>query len=486
MAKLSIRNIGPIRSADLRTSDLTVFIGPNNAGKSVAATVLHAAFSAAPTPVPYSYRVRTVGGRTIAVRLGTVTEYLGRHDPEEIEAALLGLMEAESIESAIDDLPVSDIIDSYLTDTLNAFGEALVESLVSGFKSELDDLVNVYEGRRMPARIDVHHQSPAWSLRITLGRPRPRVHVEALPPREDVVRLLDEVQQRLERRQRSRTVRSSRSITGEVFGMLSRPLTQEFAPSSYYLPAARSGILQSHRQLAAALVRSSVRVGLEPMQVPQMSGLVADFISNLIEINELEEGDFQEIADWLEETLIQGHVDVHLAGGYPELSYSTPNVDLPIHRTSSMVSELAPVVLYLRHVLAQGDLLIVEEPEAHLHPASQLRMADGLARCVRAGLKVALTTHSDVLFQALNNRIRASRTQQERLFPDGDEPGFEKVENSVDVAAYVFETRASGTTVVELEQDADLGFSDAEFARVSEALYRETVAVDYAVSDTEE
>ena len=53
--------------------------------------------------------------------------------------------------------------------------------------------------------------------------------------------------------------------------------------------------------------------------------------------------------------------------------------DLPLMNTSSMVSELAPVVLYLRHIVQPGDVLIIEEPESHLHPAMQVEFIRQLA-----------------------------------------------------------------------------------------------------------
>ena len=65
-----------------------------------------------------------------------------------------------------------------------------------------------------------------------------------------------------------------------------------------------------------------------------------------------------------------GHVRVdRSATGYPNFTYRPKDwkKDLPLMQASSMVSELAPVVLYLRHVVRRGDLLIIEEPESHLH-----------------------------------------------------------------------------------------------------------------------
>ncbi|MGW8361953.1 AAA family ATPase [Streptomyces wedmorensis] len=42
-----------------------------------------------------------------------------------------------------------------------------------------------------------------------------------------------------------------------------------------------------------------------------------------------------------------------------------------------------------------GDLLLVENPEAHLHPAGQSRLGNFLARVAGSGVQVVLETHSD-------------------------------------------------------------------------------------------
>ena len=47
--------------------------------------------------------------------------------------------------------------------------------------------------------------------------------------------------------------------------------------NSYYLPAARSGIMQSHGVIASALIKRATRIGLDRLEVSTFSGMIADF-----------------------------------------------------------------------------------------------------------------------------------------------------------------------------------------------------------------
>ena len=95
-------------------------------------------------------------------------------------------------------------------------------------------------------------------------------------------------------------------------------------------------------------------------------------------------------------------------GGYPEFLYRPDETgeDIRLTRAASMVSELAPVVLFLRGGIRSGDMLVIEEPEAHLHPGAQTEIALTLTGLVRAGVRVVVTTHSDWLLKEIANLIR--------------------------------------------------------------------------------
>ena len=82
---------------------------------------------------------------------------------------------------------------------------------------------------------------------------------------------------------------------------------------------------------------------------------------------------------------------------------------IPLHLASSSARGLSDLYFFLRHVARRDHLLIIDEPESHLDTANQILLARMLARLVRTGLRVLLTTHSDYLIKELNNLIMLSR-----------------------------------------------------------------------------
>lgn len=68
------------------------------------------------------------------------------------------------------------------------------------------------------------------------------------------------------------------------------------------------------------------------------------------------------------------------------------------------VSQVLPVLV--RCLLANpGDLVLLEQPELHLHPAAQLALADFLYHCVRSGRQIIVETHSEHLVNRLRRRV---------------------------------------------------------------------------------
>ncbi len=223
------------------------------------------------------------------------------------------------------------------------------------------------------------------------------------------------------------------------------------------------------------------------MQIPAVSGIIADFLGEMIEVGVRPYGQFPEHAERLEREILRGAIELqeNVSGGYPEPVYRSPEGEFPLGRTSSMVSELAPVVLFLRHLMQRGDLLMIEEPEAHLHPQAQVAFAKSLVRLVNAGLSIAMTTHSEFFLQQLNNAMLAAKVDNSDSDKINLEPDMRISTNNV--AAYLFRTfEDDGTQVVGLTIDSREGIPEDSFSEVAEYLYAQTVALDKRVSDDSE
>ena len=246
-----------------------------------------------------------------------------------------------------------------------------------------------------------------------------------------------------------------------------------------YLPAARSGIMQSHRVIASSLVARSTRAGFVSFpELPTFSGVMADFMQRLIlyEDESALEDPVRELAEALEKETLAGQIRITRpqAGGYPEFVYRPRETkkDIRLTRASSMVSELAPVVLFLRSAIEPGDMLIIEEPEAHLHPAAQTQMAGILGRLVSAGVRVVVTTHSDWLLKEIGNLIREGELEELTSRPE-DEDSLAKSLRPNDVGVWLFrkDGTSSGSTVEEIPFDWREGIEPVDYEDVAEALY---------------
>lgn len=75
------------------------------------------------------------------------------------------------------------------------------------------------------------------------------------------------------------------------------------------------------------------------------------------------------------------------------------------------VSQLLPVIL-LCLLAPPGTLVILEQPELHLHPALQQKLADFLLACVRSGRQLLVETHSEHLVNRLRRRVVEDETDE--------------------------------------------------------------------------
>lgn len=75
------------------------------------------------------------------------------------------------------------------------------------------------------------------------------------------------------------------------------------------------------------------------------------------------------------------------------------------------ISQILPILVkgLLMH---ENELLLLEQPEIHLHPKSQMAMADFLIEMVKAGKRVLVETHSDHIINRLLRRTLEDDTNK--------------------------------------------------------------------------
>lgn len=86
--------------------------------------------------------------------------------------------------------------------------------------------------------------------------------------------------------------------------------------------------------------------------------------------------------------------------------YTKDGADMPLTAAASSIKELAPFTMMLNKFSPEGISILFEEPEAHLHPERQVKVADLIACSVNKGCQMQVTTHSDYFIKRINNLMK--------------------------------------------------------------------------------
>lgn len=463
--QISATNFGPIASSTVDLRPLTVFVGPSNTGKTYFATLIYALH-------------RVLGGFP-QLPLSYIRRY--RHPFFQRR-------------------PYELVPDAEAQRELQDFFE----------KRELHDFFEKMATKGQPFRFSDLPKSVRDAAQTALNNPDflgAFLQTElrrcfALESVSDLIRLsgransmeielaVSEQEQDLWRF-RMESTESGVTTDGQIadcfHGDPSHWIASVSERETHYLPAARSGTMQSHRVIASALVAHSPHARMEHSpELPTLSGITADFMQRLIlyEEHRSTSQSVNALADVLEREVLAGQIRTRrsLSGGFPEFVYRpwATEEDIRLTRVSSMVSELAPVVLLLRGAVGRGDTVIIEEPEAHLHPAAQTQMAETLGRMIRTGIRVVVTTHSDWLLKELGNLMREGELREKT-----GEPLPYSLQPS-EVGIWLFrKDGTSGSTVEEIPFDRSEGVEPNEYEDVAEELYNRSASLQNQLEERE-
>jgi predicted ATPase len=497
---VTAKNFGPIANGTVTLLPFNVFIGPNNTGKSFMSTLIYAA--------EISRRGRRLAPGLYMAPVGTRLPQTALTDLRRYIQGYLQVRNPD-LRSIFTNAPkeVKAAIKQIVRNELYNYSRAVTAELERCLGGTIGDLVRVSRVQRSAMELSIASDEPPWRVGINCNGDKINYRTVRIPLQKEIIAKVnaialetivgmigptgddaDEESDTVSYLQshpyyvQQMTEEISSAVARSMVSQLANYLYSSFPADRHYLPAARSGIMQSHKSLAEFLVRSAPLVGLQQMSIPQLSGTVTDFISQLLNLDfgrtrDRPDRNLEAVARSLENSVLHGHITVKAEPNtYPEILYQAGELQAPLVRLSSMISELAPVVLYIRYVLKNGSHLIIEEPEAHLHPQSQREFAHALASLRACGVIITLTTHSDYLLTEINNLIRQRSIAHAKGVPD--------LAVSIpytDVAAYLFRSPngESGTTIRRLQISEMDGIPDEEFGKVADAIYNDAADLEY-------
>ena len=508
--ELEVTDFGPIVDAKIDLRPLTVFVGPSNTGKSYLAILiyaLHRYFSGGGGRhdrrfTHLSHRLFATSEKALSKKsIDALIEWWEQEfGNEENQDALSDFRKRVEDKKTV---TLPDSVTKLIQSLYDAQGDTLNLELGRCFGSDVGELIR--KKSRSAARIFVRQRLSSNLVHFEHGltfSPKGKKLRTAIP--EELQIKLDnsdhkyefyEVFEYLKRRKSGQDEFETDFFLLrllEILTDLALPhLLGPFQRPAFYLPADRTGVMHAHSVVVSALLESASMTGLRPAaRTPMLSGVLADFLEQLLELDSPQyrrRNSTDDLGEPIEHAILRGSVRLERAetSGYPRFTYRPEGwkESLPLMNASSMVSELAPVVLYLRHKVRIGDVLIVEEPESHLHPAMQVEFTRQIAALVQSGIRVILTTHSEWVLEELANIVQRSRLPEKQR---------KQVSGSVialhpdQVGAWLFKPEGGhkGSKVTEIRLD-ESGLYPAGFDEVAVALHNDWAEISSRTGEAE-
>ena len=377
--RISVKDFGPVKEADIHLGKVTVLMGPNNTGKTYITVLM------------------------------PVLEQLAR-------------------------------------------GWRFAQAMMAPPKYTLEDFTMLYLDREVLDAMRRFYSVNNPEELVRRGAERAEIKFELKPEGEqigDVIELEIQIG-------KSGVVNSKLYGFDELFETNKAPAIEPVV----YIPAERALVMRTLKQILRLYVETSylgappherklMQLISEKIRLPEVSRL---FLVQLLDVEKFTQKERERAytapaLELLEEGVLGGRLEMDR--GF-SITYREIGAEKPIDliNTSAMVSELSALYL-LSGQLRKDWWLIIEEPEAHVHPRGQATIARYFAMLARLGVNVIAITHSDLIALKLAQMVGlAGLSPEERvkLGYRGDE-----YLTKEELALYSFEPTEDGSIARKVE-----------------------------------
>ncbi len=462
--KIQVKNLGVLNEVEVELKPMTIFVGPNNSGKTLLAYVLLAIFG----QTGFDKYKSTLDKNKIAEMyppLDGVIQQLIAEGNAKIDLCQFADEYAEVYINAVAQeakkwLAEFMQVKRFSSDNLAikiALEQKKVKMLQSIISSEVNEGISSGQRSKEPPVNVMKKQGDSLLYFYTAGS------VENLP--ESVI---------------------SAFVIRKVFEIIHHGLYA----NTYAFPTERTTAIPAissffSKTLPDMLRKSSFRAMSREAAESQVadlgSGPFQNFISLMqysifksvnVQKDEVQKYPlmYRNLSQILQKEILGGNLNIvsrDNLGISRELVFApSPDVELEMNMVSSMVKELAPLALYLSYSAQPGEWLIMDEPELNLHPEAQVRLIELLTTLVNADLPLLLTTHSPYFVDHLRNLMEAYEHDDKEVIKEWfylqRTEAFISKDN---VAAYLFE-QGTAKNILREDRRIDWGTFDNVSDRV--------------------
>lgn len=397
---IKIENFGPIEKCKIETKPLTIFVGPNGTGKTWTATLIACLLF----PDMWKYYYTAYSKEKLSEHYDIIED--------AIKSLLINGNAKIDMKNFIEEFGaeyisnVARLLPKYMPKLL---GSQIIsfENLIMGVELGDENYVLPKNKSSVMKKVSENEDGEAL-LELYTQNKDPNIYIYTRSSKE-----IQEMPRYV----------IKEIITSVVFMTINRA----FYKNIYFFPAERTGILQflptvhiytdkeaiskeitSNKNENQPIISMPIKYLLHTISVACDSKKQSQrhqlakknpVIMRYIELSEILEKDI-------------------LYGGIETIEKPDKSVDIlfklegdvnvfDIPPVSSGIKDLIPLVLYLRYVAEENDLIIIDEPEMNLHPEAQIKIMEFLAMMVNSGLNVITTTHSPYLVDHISNLTKA-------------------------------------------------------------------------------
>lgn len=446
--KLEVLEYGKIEYAEIEMAPLTLFVGDNNSGKSYLLTLL--------------WGIKNLG---VEALLGDMEQKALKEEYSLMDWLRRQIRVAWEKGSCICKVSeAADICQEILDQRLKRNKDNLVKRIfnsrrvkIKEFRIKLKDLDGVSFKIKRDSKTDE-------SSGLTFGN-EPTQRFGKFYSAKKILRS---------------EVKIDRFMIYTIFSMiLDIDLAESNINSGIYLPSSKTGFMLTKDIINKVGRNAAFNIRSERESIIPFSRPINQFLDVMNDLSAESKGNkkYSEVIKYLESGMAEGTFRISTLPN-KEFSYvpARQSEGLPFRIVSAVVTELSPIILILKH-REYLDTLFYEEPEMCLHPQLQQKMAKVICYLVNSGLHLAVTTHSDIILQHINNMICLSgRPEREEICQELGYT-FQDLLLPKQVKVYQLKSKPEGTTVVEELMCGQNGFTIPTFNEALDKIMNEAYRI---------